>query len=289
MIVRVIAGPTASGKSALALRMAGEIGGVIINADSMQVYDALPILTARPSADDERQVPHRLYGFLDATERCTAARWAAEARREIDAALTGGENPVVVGGTGFYISALTEGLSPIPDVPPEMRARVSNRQRELGNPVFHAELEKRDPVMAARLNPNDTQRLIRAMEVLEATGRSLSYWQSLPPEKSGDYEFEIHPVMPDRMELNKRCDRRFDMMMAADVLEEVRAFDARITAGEVPEDSLVTHALGFRPLRAHLHGTLSREEAIALSKTETRQYAKRQVTWFRNRMKQQDV
>ncbi len=170
-------------------------------------------------------------------------------------------------------------------MPAHIRAIGNALQKELGNPAFHAELAKRDPVMAARLHPNDTQRLIRAWEVLEATGKSLADWQSVPPGgPPAPYEFEIELVMPPRDELYDRCNRRFDIMIDNGVLGEAAAFQSRIDGGGVPTDAPVTHALGFRPLQRHLKGEITRAEAVTLAKAETRQYAKRQTTWFKNQI-----
>lgn len=280
--IAIVAGPTASGKSARALERAQAENGVVINADAMQLYDALPVLTAKPTADEQAQAPHCLYGAMHPAEKCTAARWRDLALAEIGAALAAGQTPIICGGTGFYILALTEGLSPIPDVPEEIHRAGIALQRETGNPGFHALLAERDPVMAARLNPGDTQRLIRAWEVLEATGESLAHWQSLPkegPPTHLSFEFEI--LTPDRTVLYERIDRRFDAMIEAGVLDEVDDLDARIRSGEVPEDAPIVVAHGFRPLRSYLHGERTLEDAVAQSKQETRNYAKRQFTWWR--------
>ncbi len=284
--ILVIAGPTAGGKSARATTVAAERNGVIINADSLQVYDALPVLTAQPSAEDKAMAPHRLYGMLGARDSCSAAQWRLLAMREIDAAHAGGQLPILCGGTGFYLKALMHGLSPLPDVPPAVRAQTIARQKELGNPAFHAELAKRDPVMGAKLNPNDTQRLVRAREVLEATGKSLAEWQALPPEgPPAHYRFTLELISPERDVLYARCNARFDAMLKAGAVEEVDALDRRILAGEVPADAPVTHALGFRPLQAARRGKITMEEAAERARAETRQYAKRQVTWFRHQLK----
>lgn len=284
--VLIIAGPTAGGKSARALGIARARNGVIINADSMQVYGALPLLTAQPAAGDTAQAQHALYATLPPHEICSAQRWRDMAVAEIDKAHAAGQLPIVTGGTGFYIRALTEGFSPVPEVPLNVREDGNALQKKLGNPGFHAALAERDPVMAARLHPNDTQRLIRAWEVLEFTGTSLAEWQAHPAigAPSG-YAFEYELILPEREELRARCDRRFDMMMAAGALDEVRAFAARIEAGAVPADAAVTHALGFQPLRRHLRGEISLAEAVTLAKIETKQYAKRQSTWYRNQIK----
>ncbi|MBI2235219.1 MAG: tRNA (adenosine(37)-N6)-dimethylallyltransferase MiaA [Micavibrio aeruginosavorus] len=283
--ITVICGPTASGKSALAVDLARQQHGIIINADSMQVYDALPVLTAQPGAEDREAAPHVLYGALPPRERCSAQSWRALAVAEIEKAAAQGRHPVIVGGTGLYLKALTHGLSAMPDVPPEIRAASIALQESLGNPGFHAALAKRDPVMAARLNPNDRQRLIRAYEVIEATGRSLAEWQDSPlqppPE---DWRFRIVIKSPERAELHARCDRRFSMMLEQGALEEISALHQAIAAGIVPEDAPITHALGFHPLCDFLEGRIDRAEAVARAQAETRQYAKRQDTWFRHQI-----
>lgn len=281
----VVCGPTASGKSALAMEIARERGGVVINADSMQIYDALPVLTAQPGAADRRAVPHALYGVLPPQDICSAARWREMAIAAIGEALAQEMLPVVTGGTGLYIKALMEGFSPMPPVPPEVRARALALQEEVGNPAFHGMLSRRDPEMAARLHPNDTQRLVRAWEVFEATGRSLSYWQSLPPEgPPAEWRFTVHAVMPERDELYARCDSRFDAMLTAGIISEAKGLEMAIAAGRVAPDAPVTNALGFHPLQAFIRGKCTIEQAAEQAKAETRHYAKRQVTWFRHQL-----
>lgn len=288
--VHIIGGPTASGKSALALEVAAEQNGVILNADSMQVYDALPILTAQPSAEDKTQAPHDLYGTLHPNESCSAGNWREMVLPRIVQILEEGRTPIVVGGSGLYIKALTEGLSPIPDIPEDIRQAAANRQKEMGNPTFHAELQKRDPVMAQRFHPYHTARLVRAWEVLEATGKSLSEWQMLPrlrpPE---EWTFEITLVLPERETLRERCDRRFIWMLENGAAEEAEAFMARLDKGEVNEGAPIVKALGFRALRDWISGQASKEEAIEKASAQTRQYAKRQVTWFRNQISSHHV
>lgn len=284
-LIHIVAGPTASGKSAKALELARVLDGVVINCDSLQIYGALPILSAQPSAADHDAAPHRLYGALHPNEVCSAGNWREKAIPAIEEVLSAGKAPIICGGTGLYIKALTEGLSPIPDIPEEVRARAIALQKELGNPAFHAALEKRDPVMAARFHPFHTARLVRAYEVIEATGRSLAEWQDMEREgPPAHWRFEIHKIMPERDELRARCDARFDWMMENGVLDEVAAFDARLEAGEVAEGVPITKALGFKPLRAYLRGEISRDEAVERAKGETRRYAKRQVTWFRHQL-----
>lgn len=284
--VLIVAGPTASGKSAWALDIARARNGIIINADSMQIYDALPLLTAQPSAHDRAQTQHALYATLPPGDPCSAQKWRTMAIAEIDRAHAAGMLPIITGGTGFYIRALTEGFSPVPEVPLSVREEASALQRELGNPGFHAALEKRDPAMAARLHPNDTQRLVRAWEVLEFTGTSLAEWQEqLAVGAPDNFNFTFELILPEREELRARCDARFDAMMAAGAIDEVRAFHEKIESGAVAADAAVTHALGFRPLQNYLRGETGLEEAVALAKTETKQYAKRQSTWFRNQVR----
>lgn len=285
LIIHIVAGPTASGKSAFALNLARQKNGVVINCDSMQIYDGLPILTAQPSEKDKSIAPHKLYGTLHPREHCSAGLWREMAIKEIESAAANGQVPIICGGNGLYIKILMEGLSPIPDIPPDIRTAAVQKQQELGNPGFYEELKKRDPVSAARFHPQHTARLIRAWEVLEATGRTLPDWQqetkSAPPEH---WQFEIHKIMPEREELYRRCDERFLKMLQQGALEETRDFAAKIESGDVPESALLTKALGFRPLRDHLSGKIQLDQAINLGQTETRQYAKRQVTWFSNQL-----
>lgn len=283
--VHIIAGPTASGKTAYALEIADKRDGIIINADSMQVYDALPILTARPRKEEQAQAPHRLFAIIPPWESCTVQRWRDMAAREIEDAAAAGKTPILVGGTGFYIKALTEGLSPMPEIAPATRKTVMTLQKELGNPAFHAALAKIDPVMADRLDPNDTQRLIRAYEVIQQSGKSLAAWQAMPPEgppKNWDFKFDI--LLPDRAVLHEKINRRLDEMIDEGALDEVRELDEMIRTGKVPEDAGVTKAHGFRPLRAYLHGEKTLEQALEATKAEIRQYAKRQTTWLRHQI-----
>lgn len=284
-VIHIVAGPTASGKSAKALELAQSQNGVVINCDSLQIYDALPILSAQPTPEDRAAAPHRLYGALHPNEVCSAGNWRQMVFPVIESTLKEGKAPVICGGTGLYIKALTEGLSPIPDIPEEVRARAVALQKELGNPAFYEALRERDPAMAERFHPFHTARLIRAYEVIESTGRSLAEWQEMEREAPpAHWRFEIHKIMPERDELRMRCDARFDWMMENGVLEEVAAFDARLETGEVTEGVPITKALGFKPLRAYLRGEISRDEAVERAKAETRRYAKRQVTWFRHQL-----
>ncbi|MCH7554989.1 MAG: tRNA (adenosine(37)-N6)-dimethylallyltransferase MiaA [Proteobacteria bacterium] len=280
-VVVVVAGPTASGKSALALTLAEAFDGIVINADSMQVYDALRILTSRPSAADEARSPHRLYGVLPAAETCSAARWRALAVDEITAAHDAGRLPIVTGGTGLYIRALIEGLAPIPEIDEAIRQRARALHATLGGPVFHDRLAALDGEMAARLAPGDSQRMIRAFEVIEATGRSLAEWQRLPAAGGGLAQPALSLVLsPPREALYAACDGRFAAMIEAGALDEVRALDSLGLDSAAP----VMKALGVRPLRRHLTGESSLGQAIAAAQQATRNYAKRQVTWFRHQI-----
>ncbi len=279
--VVLVAGPTASGKSALALVLAEALGGVVINADSMQVYRELRILTARPGAAEEARAPHRLYGVLPAAEACSAARWRALAVAEIAAARETARPPILVGGTGLYFRALTQGLAPVPRIPAEVRAEARARHARLGGPAFHAQLAKRDPATARGLAPGDEQRLIRAWEVIEATGIPLAEWQRRPsPGESFSGPILSLVLAPPRAGLYAACDARFTRMVAGGALDEVAALDALGLDPSLP----AMKALGVPELRRHLGGELSLDEAIAAAQKATRNYAKRQLTWFRHQM-----
>ena len=284
--VLIVAGPTAGGKSALALACARKWNGTVINADSMQVYDGLPTLTAHPSMEEKQEIPHKLYGVLDAAEQCSAARWCDMARAEIATAHQQGRLPIITGGTGFYMKALTEGLSPIPEIPEKIRAQIRNDFAEMGKEAFAEELAKKDPEITTRIDMQNPQRMMRAMEVLTATGKSLAMWQD--SEKQGGLGDDINVVtvvlLPERVYLYARCDKRFSWMLEHGALDEVQDFSERIKAGDVPEDAPLLQALGFTELRDYLAGNLTRAEAEELSCRKTRQYAKRQMTWFRNQL-----
>jgi tRNA dimethylallyltransferase len=279
--VLIVAGPTASGKSALALAVAEAFGGVVINADSMQVYRDLAILTARPGPEEEARAPHRLYGILPASDRCSAGRWRSLALAEIDAAHKADLLPIVCGGTGLYIRALTHGLSPMPDVPEEVRDALKGRLEKEGPASLHAELAQRDPAMATRLQPSDSQRVVRALEILEATGRSLLDWQTGPAESPpGDFLFRTILLMPPREALYANCDRRLEAMLEAGALDEVRRLADLHLDASLP----AMKALGVGEFAAHLAGERDRAEALSAAQQATRRYAKRQMTWFRNQI-----
>ncbi|MCZ7596106.1 MAG: tRNA (adenosine(37)-N6)-dimethylallyltransferase MiaA [Hyphomicrobium sp.] len=277
----LIAGPTASGKSGLALRLAEHLGGVVINADSMQVYRELRVLTARPGPEEEARAPHALYGFVSGRESYSAGRYAIDVAGALAEAQRAGRRPIIVGGTGLYFKTLVEGLSPIPGIPQEVRAHWRAEAAEKGAAHVHAALAARDTDMAQRLAPGDTQRIVRALEVLDATGLSLAEWQRMPRQPVLDLAATV-PLAVDveRAELWRRIDARFVQMMQQGALDEVLQLEA---LGLDPTLPIMT-ALGVRPLLRHLAGELSRADAVAAGQAETRQYAKRQATWVRSNM-----
>lgn len=279
--VTLIAGPTASGKSALAARRAAERGGIVVNADSMQVYRELRILTARPTEAEEAAVPHRLYGFRRAAEPYSVAEWLKDLAPLVTAAREGGLPLVIVGGTGLYFKALLEGLSPVPDIPVDIRVHWRAEAAAKDSAELHAILRERDPAMAARLVASDPQRIVRALEVLEATGQSLLDWQQVQGEALlSEAEAELLFVSPPRETLYARCDARLDRMLEAGALEEVR----RLAALGLDLGLPVMRVLGVGPLLAHVQGMLPLDAVLAEAKTETRRYAKRQLTWAKRNM-----
>jgi tRNA dimethylallyltransferase len=275
----LIAGPTASGKSCTALTLAKATNGVIVNADSMQVYREAPILTAMPSDEDRRAVPHLLYGHVSVLELYSTGRYLEDATRALDEARRLGKLPIFTGGTGLYFSVLTEGISDIPKVPAEVRARVRARYEKIGVAALHAELAARDPETASKVRPSDPQRVMRATEVFEATGRPLAHWQRDvgKPVLDGLKLARFVMNVP-RAELRARIEMRFKAMLCEGALQEaeaLRGLDPSLPAAKI---------LGFRELWALQDGALPEAEAVELAVTATRQYAKRQTTWFRNRM-----
>jgi tRNA dimethylallyltransferase len=277
----LIAGPTASGKSAAALALAERLGGTVINADSMQVYRELRVLTARPSAAEESRVPHRLYGTIPASEAFSVGRWLDEAKAAIAEARAAGRVPILIGGTGLYFKALLEGLAPIPDIPVELRAHWRERSERLGAEELHRELAARDPGMAAKLKPSDPQRIVRALEVIDATGVSLLEWQGAPAAAGLDEASAVRLlVAPEREPLYAAIDDRFDRMVEEGAIEEVQD----LIALDLPDSLPAMRAHGVRELRAYLAGESSLEEAKSKAKTESRRYAKRQMTWARRYM-----
>jgi tRNA dimethylallyltransferase len=277
----LIAGPTASGKSGVGLELACGLGGTVINADSMQVYRELRVLTARPSQSEEARAPHRLYGTVSAAQACSVGRWLDDAADAIAEARGEEKLPILVGGTGLYFRALTEGLAPVPDIPAEVRSYWREQAAELGREALHQELAARDPAMAARLKPADPQRIVRALEVIDATGVSLAEWQggnAAPLLAPGDVLRLV--IAPEREPLFAAIDTRFDRMIEHGAVGEVRALlDLELDPGRP-----AMRAHGVRELAAYLSGAVSREEAVAKAKTESRRYAKRQMTWLRRFM-----
>ncbi len=277
----LIAGPTASGKSGLAMRLAEHYNGVVINADSMQVYRNLRILTARPSEEDEARIQHTLFGFVDGSDPYSVGRYRTDAEWVFDNLRADGVRPIFVGGTGLYFKALLEGLSPIPPTPDDVRAHWRGKAESLGAKELHRVLASRDPEMAENLVPNDTQRIVRALEVLDATGISLLDWQRRPGEpllKEADAVRLV--VAPEREELHRRIDARFEAMIAHGALEEVE----RLFAAGLDPSLPIMNALGVRPLMQLMRGEIDRKAAIGQAQAETRQYAKRQLTWVRGNM-----
>jgi tRNA dimethylallyltransferase len=277
----LIAGPTASGKSSAAVALAARLGGTVINADSMQVYRELDVLTARPGAADLASAPHRLYGTVPAAEAYSVGRWLTDVAAAMTQARGEGRLPILVGGTGLYFKALLEGLSPVPDIPPETREHWRALAEALGAEDLHRELAARDPVMAERLLPSDPQRVSRALEVIDATGISLAAWQGTAgtPALAGDAVLKL-VVAPEREPLYAGIDARFDRMVEAGALDEVAALMALDLDPALP----AMRAHGVREIAAHLAGTMSLEAAATKAKTETRRYAKRQMTWIRRFM-----
>jgi len=273
----LIAGPTASGKSALALAVAQATGGAIVNADSMQVYRELRLLSARPSAQDEAAADHRLFGIVSAREPFSVALWLAEAQRVLDELRGAGRLAIVTGGTGLYFKALTQGLAEAPKSDPEIRAAARARRAALGVAGFHQELVRLDPASAS-LEPGDTQRVLRAWEVVRKSGRGLSSWKAAQRPVVGAERMAGFVIEIDRPILNARIDARFDDMMAAGALDEARAFWALNPGADLP----ATKALGLPQLKRALDGELSLEAAVADAKQQSRRYAKRQGTWFRH-------
>jgi tRNA dimethylallyltransferase len=275
--VILIGGPTASGKSALALRLAERIGAEIVNADALQLYRDLCILSARPSPEEAARAPHHLFGHVDAAEGWSVGRWLTAASQTLAAVAARGRPAVVVGGTGLYFRALTHGLAEIPPVPAASRREAREVLDRLGEAGFREALAKHDPKAAARIAPGDRQRLTRAWEVFDATGRSLSDWQADTAPTLRQGAWSAIALEPPRAELYARCDLRFTAMMRAGALEEVRMLIARGLDPELP----AMKAVGVRELAARLRGELSEAAAVAFAQQETRRYAKRQMTWFR--------
>ncbi|MEM9355529.1 MAG: tRNA (adenosine(37)-N6)-dimethylallyltransferase MiaA [Pseudomonadota bacterium] len=277
----LIAGPTASGKSQLALDIAEKVDGVIVNADSMQVYEDLQVLTARPDAKDLNSATHALYGFVPGHTPYSAGQFAQDAENVIAECVEGGKLPILVGGTGLYFRALLEGLSPIPQIPRTVRQHWRAEAQRIPPEQLHAILSTKDQTMAERLHPTDTQRLVRALEVIDATGQSLADWQRIPgvPVIPSSATVKIVIDMP-RDELYRRSDTRFDQMLAAGAIEEVVALSKKKYDPSLP----IMRALGVQPILAHIRGDIELAAAVEATKTETRNYIKRQSTWLSSNM-----
>lgn len=274
----ILFGPTASGKSALALEVAETLNAVIINADSKQLYREIPIITAQPSVEEKARVPHALYGALSVQEDCSVARWIELVRPVIEECWQQGKLPLLVGGTGMYFTCLTQGLPPMPEIPEAIRQQVRQQVIEEGSESVYALL---DEAMQQSLKPGDSHRVGRAYEVLLATGKSLRYWQQQPAVPVYPHaQVSSFFLSPPRQWVYERCNRRFEIMMESGVLEEMRALDAM----QVPVYLPAMKAHGVPELLSYLHGTVSREDAISKAQQNTRNYIKRQFTWFRGQM-----
>jgi len=278
----LIAGPTASGKSALALTLAEKFGGTIVNADSMQVYRDLRVITARPTPAEEARVPHRLYGHVDAGENYSVGRWCRDVGEALNEIAAQGRVPILVGGTGLYFKALTTGLAAVPPIPAEIRGQVRARMASEGAAALHGELASLDPVTAQRLMVNDRSRIARALEVVLATGRSLTDWhrEGMPALVDSARAAKIF-LTCERTQLVARIEARFAAMLKAGALDEVRALERRQLDPLLP--AMKAHGVPW--LIRHLNGEISLDEAAAGAIMDTRRYAKRQLTWFRNQMK----
>jgi tRNA dimethylallyltransferase len=280
--ILVIAGPTASGKSAAALHLAENLGGTIINADAVQMYADLRVLSARPDADEMARAPHRLYGVMDGARRCSAGIWRQMAMACVTEVLAQGGLPILVGGTGLYLRTFMQGIAAIPDVPEPVRAAAAELHASVGGVAFREMLMQRDPETAARLQPGDRQRLMRAWEVVEATGVPLSVWQATPADlPPSHWQFVCGVLIPERATLYARCDARFVQMLDGGGLDEVQALLARGLDADLP----VMKALGVPELAEFLAGRTPRDHTIEAAQRSTRNYAKRQVTWFRNQLR----
>ncbi|HEY4585408.1 MAG TPA: tRNA (adenosine(37)-N6)-dimethylallyltransferase MiaA [Brevundimonas sp.] len=280
-LLTLIAGPTASGKSRLAMQRARATGAVIINADSQQLYADLRVLSARPSAEDEAAVSHRLYGVADAADAWSVGRWSRAVMDLLAELAAEGRPALLVGGTGLYFNALTKGLADIPPVPAEIRDAVQAEFDAEGEAVFRRRLAEVDPAAEAAIFPADRQRLVRALSVHRASGRALSDWKADTRPLLAPASYDALVVEPERERLYASCDARVDVMMAQGALDEVRALVARDLPPELP----AMKAVGVRELADHLAGDLSLDDAVAAVKQSTRNYAKRQLTWFRNQQR----
>lgn len=282
--VLVLTGPTASGKSGLALRLAEALDAVIINADALQVYRDLDLLTARPSKGDLDRIPHRLYGVLTGNERCSAGRWRRMALAMIRQVASQGRVPLIVGGTGLYIKALQEGIAPLPEVPKKLREEGNALYQQMGGKAFKDLVLPLDPTQAQLWPDSDAQRLVRAWEVAIHTGKSLTQWQQEGKEQrsqqqaESSFDYRSMALMPDRDRLYDNCNWRFDRMMDQGALKEAKT----LLQKDYPRDLPIMKSLGVPELASFLRGERSLEEARTLAQRNTRRYAKRQMTWIRN-------
>jgi tRNA dimethylallyltransferase len=276
----LIAGPTASGKTALAISLAKSYDGIVINADSMQVYQDLFILSARPPLEEQSGVPHLLFGHVDGAVNYSVGKWLTDARAALDSVRTAGKLPIFVGGTGMYFKALTQGLSDIPAVPEAVRQTIRMEAEGLSPAALHQNLATVDPLMAAKLRPTDPQRILRALEVFTATGRSLAYWQGQRSAPLIDDSYKAWFIAPERPDLMRRIDLRFESMMDAGAMQEVETLAARGLDPALP----VMRAHGVPGLIDYMKGKVSREAAIMRGQMDTRHYAKRQFTFARHQL-----
>ncbi len=285
----ILGGATASGKSSLALKWARDFGGEIINADSMQIYRELDIITACPTATELAEIPHHLYRHLKGDDPCSAERWRDMAQNIIDDIWQRGKVPIVVGGTGLYLKALVYGLSKVPPIDEAIRKEIRDDVNENGPEQAHAKLAAIDPEMANRLAPGDSQRTARALEVIRSTGKSLSHWQSQPAVGGlidGELDLDLNILNRNREELYRRCDERFKLMIdQGDVVNEVR----KLMTYKYDKSLPVMKSLGVPQVIDYIDAKITKEEAIILSQTATRQFAKRQMTWFRNQFQDWNI
>lgn len=272
----IIAGPTASGKSRLSLTIGRSFAGEIINGDSQQLYRDFPILTACPNKEEQTQIPHHLYQILEPHETCSMGQWREMALNKIQDVNQRGKLAIITGGTGLYLKALLHGISPIPEIPPEIRDQTRALHKEIGNPAFHALLFQKDPLAAAKLNPNDSQRLCRAWEVIETTGKSITLWQQIP---SPNLNIPLLLVLPQKSFLDQTIEERFQQMLHSGAIEEA----AQLLHS--PEDIPARKIIGINQLLDYLEEKIDQKTAIIKAIEATRQYAKRQLTWFRHQLK----
>lgn len=277
----IIAGPTASGKSNLAIEIAKQINGTIINADSMQVYKELSVITARPSNEDKNLVPHTLYGVISGFEECDAAKWSAMAAEEMRQAWNKGRIPIITGGTGMYIKSLTDGMSSIPDIDETIRIKTRELANKIGATGLYDMLRKQDEETANKLKPNDIQRITRAWEVLQSTGRPMSYWRKQPNIPVIESNYFTIVFTPDREVLYNRCNARFAKMLKQDgAIDEVK----NLMSLDIPETNTIMKAIGVPEVIEYIKGNITIDEAIEKASQATRNYAKRQLTWLRNQV-----